>query len=113
MSNKILLFTDVTLPLLKQKHPESRESPPEIMREGRIRRVHPVVNDNVDEYFILKAATLTKGGSGPFGIDGDGWRRILPSREFGTSSTNTHKTFDQLIKRFYMEELETTTLLDA
>ena len=61
-SNKILLFIDVTLPLLKQKHPQSRESPPEVLIEGRIRRIHPVVNDNVDKYFILKAATLTKGG---------------------------------------------------
>ena len=61
----------------------------------------------------MKAATLTKGGSGPSGLDADGWRRILTSRVFGTSSTDLRKTFAQLIKRICIEELETTTSLEA
>ena len=34
MSNGILQLTDATLLLLKQKHPKSREPPPEVLIEG-------------------------------------------------------------------------------
>ena len=72
-----------------------------------------MVYDDADKSLILKAAMLTKGGSGPPGLDADGWRRMLTSREFGTSSTDLRKTFAQLIKRLCIEELETTTSLEA
>ena len=113
MSNGILSLADATLQLLKQKHPESREPPPEVLIEGQIRKIHPVVYDDIDESLILKAATLTKGESGPSGLDAGGWRRILTSREFGTSSSDLRKTFTQLIKRLCIEEMETTISLEA
>ena len=113
MPNRILPLTDATLQLLKQKHPESREPPPEVLIEGPGRKIHPVVYDDIDESLILKAALLTKGGSGPSGLNADGWRRLLTSREFGTSSTDLRKTFAQLIKRLCIEELESTTSLEA
>ena len=62
---------------------------------------------------ILKAATLTKGGSGPSGLDADGWQGSIASREFGTSSTGLRKTFAQLIKKVSIEELETPTSLET
>ena len=86
MSNGILPLTDATLRLLKQKHPEFREPPPEVLIEGPIRKIHPVVYDDIDESLILKASMLTKGGSRPSGLDADGWRRMLSSREFRTLS---------------------------
>ena len=113
MSNGILPLTDATFQLLKQKHPESREPPPGLLIEGPIRKIHPVVYDDIDEFLILKAATLTKGGSGPSVFDADGWRRILTSREFGASSSDLRKTFTQFIKRLCIEELEATTSLEA
>ena len=72
MSNGILPLTDETLKLLKQKHPESREPPPKKLIEGS--RSLVVYND-IDEYLVLKASTLTKGGSGPSAFDADGWCR--------------------------------------
>ena len=56
---------------------------------------------------------LTKGGSGPSSLDADEWRRMLTSREFGTSSTDLRKTFAQVIKNLYIEELESTASLEA
>ena len=32
---------------------------------------------------IAKAATRTKGAAGPSGLDADGWRRILISKNYG------------------------------
>ena len=112
ISNGILPLTDTALQLRKQKHPDSREPPLKVLVEGPIRRIHPVVYDDIDESLILKAATLMKGGSGPSGFDADELRRILTSREFGTSSTDLRKTFAQRIKRLCIG-LETTTSLDA
>ena len=113
VSNGFLPLTDATLQLLKQKHHESREPPPKVLIEGPVRKIHPVVYDDFDESLVLKAAMLMKGGSGPSDLDADGWRRMLTSREFGTSSTDLRKTFAQLIKRLCIEELETTTSLEA
>ena len=56
---------------------------------------------------------LTKVGSGPSSLDADEWRRMLTSREFGTSSTDLRKTFAQVIKKLCIEELESTTSLEA
>ena len=114
MSNRILPLTDaILLHLLKQKHLESRKPPPEVLIEGPIRKINPVVYDDIDKSLVLKAAKLTKGQSGPSGLDADGWHRILNSREFGTSSSDLRKTFAQLIKRLCIEELETTTSLET
>ena len=126
MSNGNLPLTDATLQVLK-KHLQSREPPPEVLIEGPavlieepevliegpIRKIHPVIYDDIDESLILNAATLTKGGSGPSCLDADGWRRILTSRVFGTSSTDLCKTFAHLTKRLCIGELETTTSLEA
>ena len=43
MSNGILPLTDGTLQLLKQKHPESKEPPSEVLIKGPIRKIYPVL----------------------------------------------------------------------
>ena len=48
MSNGILPLTDATLQLLKPKYPESREPPPVVLIEGPIRKIHPIVYDDID-----------------------------------------------------------------
>ena len=69
MPNWMLTLTDATLLLLKQKHPESKEPPPEVLIEGPIRKIHPVVYNDIDKSLILKASMLAKGGSGPSSLD--------------------------------------------
>ena len=53
----------------------------------------------MDESVRMKASMLTKGESGPSGLDADGWRRILTFRVFGTAALDLRKTFAQLIKK--------------
>ena len=43
MPNRILPLTDVTLQLLKQKHPESREPPPEVLIAGPESKIYLAV----------------------------------------------------------------------
>ena len=59
MNNGILPLTDETLQLLHTKHPESRESTPDVLLQGPIRQVHQVVYD-IDEALVMKAAMKRK-----------------------------------------------------
>ena len=44
--------------------------------------VHPVVFDVIDGESIRKAMMHTKGGAGPSGMDADGWRYLILSKNF-------------------------------
>ena len=48
---------------------------------------------------MLRAASLTKGGSGQSGLDADGWRRILTSNSFCTASSGLRKSVADFIKK--------------
>ena len=114
MSNGILPLTDATLQLLRKKLPESREAPPELLIKGPVRKIHSLVDYDIDESLILKASMLTKGGSRPSGLDADGWRSVIFKRISNIiKSTDFCKTFAQLIKKLCIEELESATSLEA
>ena len=61
----------------------------------------------------MKAAMLTKGGSGPSGLDADGWRKILTLRSFGTSSSELRKTFALFVKSLCVEEMKNAESLES
>ena len=67
----------------------------------------------MDESLILKAAMLTKWGSGPAGLDSDGWRKILTSRSFGTASSELRETFALSVKSLCVEEIENAESLES
>ena len=56
---------------------------------------------------IRKAVIRTKGNSGPTGMDLDGWHRILASINFGTSSSDLHKAFANLVQKLCTDLVET------
>ena len=45
----------------------------------------------------------TRGGSGPSGLDADGWRRILISQNFGKSNGDLRKAIARCIKKLCIE----------
>ena len=102
-----------TLELLVQKHPEPRKPSPDILIQGPTRPIYPVAYDDMDESVIMKASMLTKGASGPSGLDADGWRRILTSCVFETATLDLYKAFAQLIKELCVEELESPLSLES
>ena len=77
------------------------------------RPVHPIVYEDMAESLILKAAMLTKRGSGPSGLDADGWRKILTSRSFGTSSSELRKTFALFVKSLCVKEIKNAESLES
>ena len=67
--------------LLIQKHPEGKEAPENVILQGPIEKIHPIVFESIDSTLIAKVASGIKGGSGPSGIDADGW--MLVSKQYG------------------------------
>ena len=104
MSNGILPLTEATLQLLELKHPDAREASPDVMLAGPVRQIHPVVFEDIDEALVLKAVMKTKGGSGPSGLDADGWRRILASNANATS--DFRKSIALFIRKLCTETIE-------
>ena len=105
MNNGILPLNDDTLILLEEKHPEASEVQTGILLDQPPERIHPIVYDAIDEDLIFNVASLTKGGSGPSGMDAEGWRRILCSSMFGTTNGDLRKALAEMIKRLCIEEL--------
>ena len=106
MSNGILPLTDETFQFLHAKYPESKEATPDVLFQRPIRQVHTVVYDDIDEVLVMKAAVKTKGGSGPSGLDADGWRRILASNSFGNCASNLRRAVVKFITQLCAEQIE-------
>ena len=99
MSNGVLPLNDTTLNQLRQKHPDAKDVSQDILLEGEIPEVHPVIFEMIDEEMVKQAAIKTKDGSGPSGMDADGWRRIMASNHYGTVSSDLRKAFAEMIKK--------------
>ena len=55
--------------------------------------------DDIDEEQIKKAAIKIKGGSGPSGLDVNGWLRIIVSSCFRTATADLRKAIPELVKK--------------
>ena len=109
MINGILPLNDDKLILLEQKHPEASELQERILLDQPSQRIHPIVYDVIDEELILNVASLTKGGSGPSGMDAKVWMRIICSSVFGTMNLDLRKALAEMIKKLYIENLSRDT----
>ena len=66
--------------------------------------VHPVVFEDIDESMVKEEALKTKGGSGPSGLDGDEWRKILVFESYGTINAELKRTFANFFKKICTEK---------
>ena len=90
-SNGILNLTDEVISDLKSKHPDGADANDSVMLTGEIPFVDPVMFENLNESTISRAALKTRGAAGPSGVDADGWRRILVSKNFGKHGLELQK----------------------
>ena len=99
MENGIVPLNENTIKQLIQKHPKSKKADAEILLADIPERVHQVRFDGINAELVRKAALKTRGGSGPSGMDGDGWRHILTSNSFKECSKELCVTFANVIKK--------------
>ena len=95
----ILPLNQKTLHQLKQKHPKGKEAELDVLLADTPEQVHPIKFDAIDADLVKGAAVRTRGGAGPSGLDADGWRRLLITKQFGTSSTDLCKAIAEVIKK--------------
>ena len=88
MSNGIILLTEETLSQLEIKYPDNRDASRDALLNGPIKEIHPIVFDVIVEEMALRAASITKGGSGPSGLNANDWRQMLTSNSFDTASSD-------------------------
>ena len=113
-SSGILPSTDATIAQLKAKHPLN-VIPNEdgVLLNGPVNRLHPIAYSEIDEELIMKVAYATKGGAGPSGLDAEGWKRMLTSKQFGTASSDLRKSLANMIKKLCIIQIEDETSLQA
>ena len=98
MQGGILPLNAETMTLLEAKHPEPAPLNDDAIYEHEQPMVHPVVFEEITAESVRNAALHTKGGAGPSGLDADGWRHILVSRNYGTISEELRAEFARMIK---------------
>ena len=69
------------------------------------RKILPIKFEGIDVEKIQKAAVKTQDGSGPSGMDADGWQRILKSKQFEKSSIDLCKALPKLLRRFVASKI--------
>ena len=106
MEGGVLPLSEETMTLLRVKHPE----PGELQEDAIVQRdplpSHPVVFDEINGDSVRAAALKTRGGDGPSGLDADGWRHILVSRNFGQASEDFRNEFAIATKKLCTELVE-------
>ena len=110
MENGILPLNDTTLKLLKQKHPRQSEADKHLLFDDIPKSIHKIKYECIDAEVIRNTALRTRGGSGPSGMDADGWRRILTSNSFGQSSTDICIALANVAKKICVEPDQTNSL---
>ena len=92
------------------KHPIRKAVSEDTELHNLLRTVENIIFDIINESMVLEVAKITQGGSGPSGMDGDGWRQILVSRDYGDAGNNLHKAIALLIKKTCIKEKDDSFL---
>ena len=74
-----------------------------LLIEEEVQTVYPVIHDSIYSEMVRDAIKKTRGSAGPSGLDADGWRRILMSRNFGISGEDLKKAIVDMTKRLYQD----------
>ena len=102
----VLPLSESTINELKRKHPAASEADPSLLIDGEPPFVDPVMFENITESTIANAALRTRGSSGPSGLDADGWRRILMSKNFGTAGHSLRSALANFARKISTTETE-------
>ena len=78
--------TDEVITELINKHPAGKQAEEASILNGPVDKVEQVIFEEIKGELIQACAKKIDGAAGPSGLDSDGWKRILCSKQFGTKS---------------------------
>ena len=110
MDHGILPLNDDTICKLKMKHPQVSAPDPIILLPDEAQNIHLIWYKDITTKKVRKTAINTKGGSGPSGLDADGWRRILASNCFGDSLSDLCRAIASFTRKLCLEKLDPSSL---
>ena len=106
----VLPLPQSTINELKWKHAEASQAHPSLLIDGQPPFVDPIMFQNITESTIANAALRTRGSGGPSGLDADGWRRILVSKNFGVVGQNLRSALVIFVRK--ISTIETEVLVE-
>ena len=114
MNNGILPLNEETLVLLKQKHPKKQTaSDLPLLTDNPVEQIHPVRFEEINSDMVRKAASKTRGGSGPSSMDADAWRKPILSNNHGEAPKNLCTAISKVCKKICTTDCDKLTALLA
>ena len=98
---------------LHLKHPDAKPKYDDLLFQGPIKFLSPVIYDTINEDTIAKASIITKGAAGMSSLNADDWRRIIGSNLFGNASPDLRKAIAKITKQLCGEELNDPDSIEA
>ena len=109
----VLPLTQDTMQELHLKHPDAKPKYDDLLLQGPIKFLSPVIYDTINEDTTAKAAIITKGAAGMSSLNADDWRRIIGSNLFGNASSDLRKAIAKMTKQLCGEELNDPDSIEA
>ena len=69
----------------------------------------PIIFNSIDESSIAKAALKTRGACGPSGMDAEGWKRMLVSKNYGATGKDLRTALAKMTQTLCTREVQVIT----
>ena len=109
-ATSVLPTDEDTIEKLALLHPEGAPAMKNGILEGPIEYVEPVIFDNIDGETIQACAKRTSGSAGPSGLDSDGWKRIMCSKQFKSKPKELCESIALLARKLCTKHINPTFL---
>ena len=104
-SSGIMDATDETMNELRKLHLDGKDASDIVLESGEIPYFDPLIFSNIDKESIAKAALRTKGSAGPSGMDADGWKTILLSKNFKSVGKDLRTAIALMTRKLCTQEM--------
>ena len=84
---------------VKAKHRQGKKAELGVLLTDTSKQVQPIAFDTIDADLVKKAAVRKRDGAGPSVLDANGWRRILITKQLGTSFTDFCKAINEVVRK--------------
>ena len=91
---------------VRNLHTEAKQAREETLLEGEFPYFDPIIFIKIDDSSIATAAMRTRGAASPSGIDAEGWRRILISRNYGTTGKDLQSSIAKMTQILCTREIK-------
>ena len=95
----LLDATSEVIDELISKHPRGKTAEEGSVLHGPTDKVEAVIFDSIDGQSIQMCAKRTEGAAGPSGLDSDGWKRILCSKQFAAKGRQLSEAIALMARR--------------